>query len=118
MHVPKKYFHDRLVLLLITSLVFFSLLTAIFVIFNISGERNEGFIVQYRPTLGLSAFQKGGSLGIFSFVLFAAVVCVFHIFLSMKVYPLKKSLALTILAMGVLLVVLALIISNSLLLLR
>lgn len=106
-----------MVLLLITVMAFITVLTTIFVLLRIGGDHNEGFIVQYRPTLGLSAFQKGSSLGLISFAVFSLFICVFHTVLSVKVYHIRRYLALTILAMGVLLTILALVISNSLLLL-
>ena len=117
MHTPKRYFHDRLVLLLLTPLIFFSILTIVLIVLNIGGERNEGFIVQYRPTLGLQAFEKGSVLNILSFGVFVALVSVFHTYLSIKTYHIRRNLSVIILALGLLLAILALVISNSLLLL-
>lgn len=117
MHTPKKYFHDRLVLLLLTSLIFFTALTIILIVLNTGGERNEGYIVQYRPTLGLQAFEKGSVLNILSFAVFAGFISVFHTYLSIKTYLIRRNLSVAILALGLLLVILALVISNSLLLL-
>lgn len=118
MHIPKKFFHDRIVLLLLTAMVFFTVLTVIMISLQLGGDRNEGFIIQYRPTLGLSAFQKGSSLQIASFALFAVLVCIFNTLLSMRVYTIRKHLAHVVLSMGLLLVILSLIISNSLLVLQ
>ncbi len=117
MHIPKKYFQDRFVLLLLTMLIFFATLTALTIAFRIGGERNTGLITEYRPTLGIGGFQKGSPLDIVSFAVFAVVAAIFHIAISLRVYTIRKHVSHVILGLGVLLVLLALIISNSLLLL-
>lgn len=98
-------------------MIFFAILTIVLITLNIGGERNEGFIIQYRPSLGLQAFEKGGALNILSFAVFAGFISVFHTYLSIRTYNIRRNLSVTILALGLLLVILSLIISNSLLLL-
>ena len=118
MHPSKRFIHDRLVLLLISVSAFFVLLTAVSVIWQIGSVRSQGFITQYRPSLGLSAFQKGDSLEIIAFPIFAALVFLFHLVLSIKTYHIRRYFSVAVLGMGLLLIVLALIISFSLLRLR
>ena len=118
MATPKRYIHDRIVLLLLTANTFFAVLTTIIILLKLDSTRTEAYIIQYRPTLGLSSYFRGDSIGILSFVVFSVLVLVFHTVLSQKVYPLRRHLAITILAMGLLLIILSLIISYSLLLLR
>lgn len=115
---PKRYFHDRLVLLLLTASFFLAILNGILIAWNLSGGRNEGYIVQYRPNLGLNTFKKGDSLEIVSFGIFALIVLVFHLFLSIKIYSHRRSFAVIVLGAGLLLIVLSFVITNSLLLLR
>jgi hypothetical protein len=116
--VPKRYIHDRLVLLLLTANTFFAVLTAVWILLRLDSSRHEGYIVQYRPSLGLSAFYKGDNVGILSFAAFSMFVLAFHTLLSIKVYGIRRHLALVILGMGLLLILLSLVISNALLLLR
>ena len=118
MSVPKRYIHDRLVLMLLTANTFFAVLTSVLILLRLDTGRSEGYIVQYRPSLGLSRYFKGDSLDIISFALFALFVLVFHTVLSIRVYRIRRTFALTILALGLLLILLALVISYSLLLLR
>lgn len=118
MHTPKKYIHDRVVLLLLTANTFFAVLTSVLILLNLDSSRTEGYIVQFRPSLGLSAYYKGNSLGVLSFAVFALFVLVFHTFLSIKVYRLRRNFSVVILGMGLLLILLSLVISNALLLLR
>ena len=115
MQLSKRYIHDRLVLLLISVSAFFVVLTALSVLWQLGSVRSEGYIIQYRPSLGLSAFQKGSSLEIVAFPIFAALVFLFHLILSIKTYHIRRYFSLAILGMGLLLITLALIISYSLL---
>jgi hypothetical protein len=79
------------------------------------GQGVDGYIVEYRANLGLSAFHKGGIASILSFVLFAILTLTFNVLLSISTYPLRRTLALTVLGLGSLVLLLAIIVSNALL---
>jgi hypothetical protein len=117
MDIPKKYLHDRLVLLLVSTNAFLALLGIVLILLRGGlGQSVEGYIVQYRANLGdLSAFQKGDALPIISFMLFALVTLVMNVLLSIHTYPLRRALSLTILGLGILITLLAVIVSNALL---
>ena len=117
MHTPKRYIHDRLILLLLTANAFFAILTTVLILLRFGGSRNEGFIVQYRPSLGLSRYFKGQKTDILSFAIFAILVLVIHTILSIRVYSIRRHFSVVILGMGLLLILLSLVISYSLLLL-
>lgn len=117
MALPKKYTHDRMVLLLLTANTFFAVLTIMLIALKLGGTHGDGYIVGYRPSLGLSAYAKGDSLGIISFAVFSLFTLVFNTLLSIRVYTVRRHLAVVILGMGLLLLVLSLVISNALLLL-
>jgi hypothetical protein len=118
MHTPKKYIHDRLVLLLLTANTFFAILTTAIIALRYGGQRNEGFIVQYRPSLGIiGRYIRGNKVSILSFAVFSIMVLIIHTVLSVKVYPIRRHFALVVLGMGLLLILLSLVISYSLLLL-
>jgi len=68
--------------------------------------------------LSLNAFKTGVALDIVSFVVFFAVVLVANAVLSYRVYTISRELTITILSLGLLLLSLAIIVSNSLLALR
>src|SRR5437764_1164086 len=109
MATPRRYIHDRFVLLLLTANTFFAVLNTIWILLRLSSGRHESYIVQYRPSLGLSAFYKGDSTGILSFAVFSLLVLVLHTFLSIRVYHIRRHLVLVILAMGLLLILLSLV---------
>lgn len=118
MNIPKKYFHDRMVLLLLSVNTFVALLASILILLRLDGGRTDGYIVQYRANLGLSAFKTGSASTLISFIIFAALVLVFHTLLSIKVYHLRRHFAVVVLAMALLLLVLGMVVSNALLVLR
>lgn len=118
MAVPKKYFHDHLVLLLLSINAFLAFAASLFVLLRLSTGHGNGYIVQYRPSLGINAFKTGSVTELLSFIGFALLVLVVHGVLSMRAYHIHRQLAVTILGLGVLLLVLTIIVSNALLVLR
>jgi hypothetical protein len=118
MHIPKHYFHDRLIVLLLSVNTFLALLGSVLVLFRLDGGGSDVYIIQYRANLGLSAFKRGGSAPLMSFVIFGLLVLVIHVGLSMRVYPVRRQLAVAVLAMASLLLCLSIIVSNALLILR
>jgi len=112
-----KYFHDRLVLLLLSVNVFLTLLASLSVLLRLQGG-GDGFIVQYRAQLGISAFKTGSVSHMLAFVGFAILVLIAHTFLSWRTYAIKRQLSILILALGSLLLIMNVIVSNALLALR
>lgn len=116
MHIPKKYLHDKLVLLLVSVSAFLAFLcTALILLRSTVGQGGSSFIVQYRANLGLSAFKNGSVVAIYSFILFVLLTLVINVLLSVRTYPIRRTLSLTVLALGILILLLALIVSNALL---
>src|SRR5687767_15279009 len=101
MNIPKKYLHDKLVLLLVSINVFFAFLCIVLVLLRAGlGQGVDGYIVEYRANLGLSAFQKGSIISIFGFVFFAILTLAFNVLLSIRTYHIRRTLALTVLGLG------------------
>lgn len=118
MNIPKKYFQDRMVLLLLTANTFIALLSSILILLRLDGGRTDGYIVQYRANLGLSAFKTGDASTLISFIIFAGLVLLLHTAMSMKTYHSRRHFSVIILAMALLLLLLTMIVSNALLVLR
>ncbi len=118
MAATKKYFHDHLVLLLLSINAFLAIAGSIFILVRLNASHGTSYIVQYRPSLGADAFQTGNVLDLVSFIGFAAVILAIHAILSFRAYPIHRQLALTILSLGILLLVLVIIVGNALLTLR
>lgn len=116
MHIPKKYLHDKFVLLLVSINTFLAFLCTVLILIRAGiGQGVDGYIIEYRANLGLSAFERGSIIPIFSFILFALVTLAVNVALSMRTYTLRRTLSLTILGLGVLVMLLAVIVSNALL---
>lgn len=117
--MPKKYLQDKLVLLLLSANVFLAFLCAALIFLRLNfGQGAEGYIVEYRSNLGISAFRVGGILGLLSFAAFALILAIANIVLSIRAYRVKRELSLSILAAGLLLLLLATIVSNALMVLH
>ena|SRR5688572_15502994 len=119
MPLPKKYLHDKLILLLLSANIFLAFLcvTLIFLRLNI-GQGAEGYIVEYRSNLGISAFKVGGISGLLTFAGFVITLLALNITLSIRTYRIHRELALSILAAGILLLLLAAVVSNALMVLH
>lgn len=118
MAASKQYFHDHFVMLLLSINAFLALAGSIFIVLRLSTGQGSSYIVQYRPSLGINAYQTGGILELLSFVAFLLLIFGAHFVLSYKSYRLHRQLAIIILSLGTLLSLLAIIISNALLVLR
>lgn len=118
MHIPKNFFHDRLVLLLLSINTFLAVLGSLLILLRLDGGRSTSYIVQYRSNLGLSAFRSGGATAFTGFIIFFVFVLVFHSLLSAKMYTGHRQFAISVLAMALLLIILGIVVSNALLVLR
>ena len=118
MAATKKYFHDHLVLLLLSVNAFLAVAGSIFILLRLSTSHGTGYIVQYRASLGIDAFRTGSVTELISFIFFAILVLAIHTALSLRAYKIHRQLAITVLGLGILLLVLTIIISNALLALR
>ena len=118
MAATKKYFHDHLVLLLLSVNAFLAVAGSIFILLRLSTSHGTGYIVQYRASLGIDAFRTGSVSELISFIFFAILVLAIHTGLSLRAYKIHRQLAITVLGLGILLLVLTIIISNALLALR
>jgi len=112
-----KYFHDRLVLLLLSTNAFLTLLTVLSVLFRLQGG-SESFIVQYRSNLGTSAFEPGSVDQILMFMAYAVVIFGVHTALSWRTFAIRRELSILVLLLGTLLLLLCVIVSDALLALR
>lgn len=118
MPLSKKYMHDKMILALVSVNILFAIICIILVLLRFGADGASGYIVQYRANLGISAFKTGDAGGILSFALFAPLIAAINIVLSVRIYEIRRQLAVTILALGAFILALAIIVSNALLVLR
>ena len=120
MQTPKKYFHDKLVLLLLSVLVFLALTAVISIMLRLgSGQGISDYYIEYRQGPGHSArgdFSPTGDVwAILNFIWFTLFTLGISFILSVRTYTIKREISVVILALGVLLVLLTCIVSYVLL---
>lgn len=119
MPISKKYLHDKLILLLLSGNIFLAFLCTVLIFLRLNiGQGGDGYIVEYRSNLGISAFKTGSITAILSFVIFAIMNVIIGLTLSMRTYRIRRELSVTILLSGIILSVLAIIVSNALMVLH
>lgn len=114
MHIPKNYFHDRLVLLLLSINAFLAIFATALTLIRLKNANSESFVGQYHSNLGLSAFEPGSASTFIGFIIFALLVFGLHTTLSMRMYSRRREYSVVILWMGLFLLLLLLIVSNAL----
>ena len=117
MTIPKEYLRDRLVLLIVSVNAFLAFLLAVLTLLRLDTSHSS-YIVQYRSDAPINAFKSGSSTELLSFILFGFLVLTVHTVLSLRMYLIHRQLAVVALGLGTLLLVLAIIVSNALLVLR
>ncbi|MCX6727499.1 MAG: hypothetical protein WCO19_00585 [Candidatus Saccharibacteria bacterium] len=118
MALPKKYLHDRLVLLLLSVQTFFALLGTTLILLRLGSGQRGVYWAEYRSNLGIGAHIPGKLTDLLAFVLFFVIVLGVNTMLSAKAYVHHRNYALTVLGLGILLMILSIIVSNLLLDLR
>lgn len=116
----KKYFYDKLVLLLLSILIFLTILTALSIVLRIgSGQGISDYYIEYRQGPSHSSQGEFTSVGnvwaILNFIWFSVLVLVTSFVLSLKTYKIKREISVIVLGLGVLLTLLACIVSGVLL---
>lgn len=117
MATEKKYFHDKLVLLILSANVFLTILSSILIFLRLSNSSPNYHIIQYRSDLGLSAFKNGTALSLYAFIIFIWIVLIINAILSYRTYHIRRDFSIVILGLGLLLIILSMIVSNALIVL-
>ncbi len=118
MSTTKEYFQDKSILLLLSVNFFLLFLAILLIILRLTISSDGTYIQQYRANVGIGDFKTGGITDIIAFIIFAVLVLILHVVLSIKAYHLRRQFSITLLGLGALLLVITIIISNALLVLR
>ena len=113
MHIPKNYFHDRSVLALVGANLALFALSTLSVLLGVDAGENPTSIIAYRDTTKIGQIS-GPTSDLYQFALFALIVTVGTLSLSIKLYVHRRHLAVGILGMNSLLLVMTIIIFNAL----
>ena len=114
MEIPKKFLHDRLVLLLVTAMAILVVIGVSLVLLRFDVSRNPTTIVAYRPNVTGTQYISGRPIDIYSMAVFMIFTAVAAILISSHIYVAKRQAALFLLGSTIFLLVLSTIVANSL----
>jgi hypothetical protein len=112
--VPKKFLHDRVVLLLITVIAILVVVGVSVVLLRFDVSRNPTTVVAYRPNISGTQYISGQPIDIYSLAIFMILSSIGAIIISARVYEVKKPAAMFMLGSTVFLLILSTIVANSL----
>jgi hypothetical protein len=112
--LPKKYLQDRGVLILLTVIAGLVVIGVSVVLLRFDVSRNPTTVVAYRPNVAGTQYISGRPLDIYSLAVFMVLVAAASVVLSARVYEYKRPAAMFLLTSTVFLLILATIVSNSL----
>ena len=114
MEIPKKFLHDRLVLLLVTIIAVLVVIGVSVVLLRFVVSRNPTTVVAYRPNVSGTQYLSGKPIDIYSLAIFMIFTSVAAIVISSRIYAVKKPAALFLLSSTVFLLILSTVVANSL----
>jgi len=115
MAIAKNYLHDKTILLLLTSNLLLAFVSIALIILRLSNGGTGIYIVQRRANLGIDQYTQGGANTFIGFIVFSVLVVLVGFFLSIKAFKNQRTVSVTVLGLGILLLSCTIIVSNSLL---
>jgi hypothetical protein len=112
--IPKKFLHDRLVLLLVTIMAILVVIGVSVVLLRFDVSRNPTTIVAYRPNVTGTQYLSGKPIDIYSLAVFMIFTSVAAIVISSRIYNANRHATLFILSSTIFLLILSTIVANSL----
>lgn len=116
MRATNTFFHDRIVLFLLTINTFLFLVYQMFI--GLSFESDASYFVQYRAGASIDEYKSGSSTDIIFFAVFVAIVYFAQFFLSKRIYKDQKHASWAILSSTTLIFVLTFLVTWALFKLR
>jgi len=107
MDQPKKFLHDRAILLLITLIAVLVVVGVAVVLLRFDVSKNPTTIVAYRPNISGSSYLSGKPIDIYSLAVFMVATAAGSIFFSSRVYAIRRFLSLFVLGSSAFLLLLA-----------
>src|SRR3954470_16748492 len=107
MEIPKKFLHDRLVLLLITVIAVLVVVGVSIVLLRFDVSRNPTTIVAYRPNITGTQYISGKPIDIYSLAVFMIITSAAAVIISSRVYNAKRYVALFLLSSTIFLLILS-----------
>lgn len=115
MTIPKHFFHDKTVLILLTVNSVLALFAVLYIVLRVDPAEATTRIVQYRSNLGISAFKQGSTTEIQLIALFAALQYAFSWVLAIRMYAHRRHMSIVVLALTTFILLLTPIVTDALL---
>lgn len=109
--IPKSYYHSRTVLALLSMNAAMLVLTLFFTL-QVDSE-NPRSVIQYRAGL-LDSITRDETTYLYNFALYAVLVTVISVVLSIRLYTHRHRLAVSVLGGNLLLLLLTIVVFNAL----
>ncbi|MDQ2973697.1 MAG: hypothetical protein M3Q79_04450 [bacterium] len=114
MYIHKNYINDKTVLSLLVVNITLFIVVCLSILLRVNSSVGETFIVQYRANLGALQLKSGPMSEIRLFMLFSLMMLVVSTALSIRIYNLRRSAAIMLLGATPFLLLLALAVSDRL----
>ena len=112
-HVSKGYLHNRTALGLLGVNGALLLLTILYILSEVDSGENPTSIVAYRATTKIGSIS-GATSELYQFALFALIVTVFFVVISIKLYPKRHHIAVAALGLNTLLLIMTILVFYAL----
>lgn len=114
MESSKKFFHDRVVLLLTAAIAVVLVVGVSMILFRFDVSKNPTTIVAWRPNISGASYQSGKPIDIYAMAVFMGVAALAALILGIRTYHIKRYISLFVLGSSLFLLILATIVSNAL----
>ncbi|OGL34749.1 hypothetical protein A3F65_00025 [Candidatus Saccharibacteria bacterium RIFCSPHIGHO2_12_FULL_47_16b] len=114
MEPTRRFFHDRLVLLLTAVIAVMLVVGVSLILFRFDVSKNPTTIVAWRPNVSGASYQSGKPIDIYAMAVFMALTALAAIVLGARTYQIKHYIAIFVLGSSLLLLVLTTIVANAL----
>ena len=114
MELTKRFLHDRTVLLMVTAIAILLAIGVSIVLLRFDPSKNPTTTVAYRQNVAGINYQSGRPIDIYMLALFMILISAGSVYLSSRVYAIRRNAAIFLLGSTILLLVLAARVSWSL----
>lgn len=88
------------------------------ILFRLDSGTATNYIIEYRANYGIGEYTRGFSLDVAGFIFFLLINLAICVFLSIRMFLIRKNISIIVLAICSLLSLLTIIVSNALMALR
>jgi hypothetical protein len=114
MDLSKKFLHDRTVLLMVTAIAILLAIGVSIVLLRFDPSKNPTTTVAYRQNVAGINYQSGKPIDIYTMAVFMLLISAGSVYLSSRVYVIRRNAAIFLLAGTIFLLILAARVSWSL----